>query len=475
MEKFINSYMKNFQELLLETNNFLSEKTKKENTINSIVNVLELTEQYLGRKLSTSEIKEYTNVLLEEEDKKPESKQQFKKGKYTIEISTSDGKLIKTATSQQGILNVIHGERQYRVLDGNNRDITAKLKAFIKEKQKQQELKKKYAKRKKSKVATNESVETSNISLNEVAAITPLLKMAGKKFGEYAFKASVDLLDNMASGIGKAARGGGGSSSAPAISAVRGGGRGGFAAATDELPRFVEPERGVNALGSVLDSGPTPPPTAAAKTLDTPVASSIKPTQTKSAWASQADSGPTTVRYREPVPSSMDTTIPTDVISTPKISVKITPTNNFLKTALVLAPVAASTMMDTSTSLDSGTITDTGIDTATKTATKTATNTATNSATNSATNTATNSATNSATNTATSTATDVNVTPPTNPPPPTSTRRGDDDPGDEEDEEGFFRRGSYEPTQIVAKSSSEDPKELSKTRRTGFYGVPTNY
>jgi len=468
MEKFINSYMKNFQELLLETNNFLSEKTKKENIINDIVVVLELTEQYLGRKLSTSEIKEYTNVLLEEEDKKPESKQQFKKGKYTIEISTSDGKLIKTATSQQGILNVIHGERQYRVLDGNNRDITAKLKAFIKEKQKQQELKKKYAKRKKSKAATNESVETSNISLNEVAGITPLLTAAAKRFGAPAFRASVKFLDDVASDVVM-----------PALKRSGGSARSGGRSTIDELPRFVEPERGVNALGSVLDSGPIPPPTAAAQTLDTPVASSIKPTQTKSAWASKADSGPTTVRYREPVPSSMDTTIPTDVISTPKISVKITPTNNFLKTALVLAPVAASTMMDTSTSLDSGTITDTGIDpaidTATKTATKTATNTATNSATNSATNTATNSATNSATNTATSTATDVNVTPPTNPPPPTSTRRGDDDPGDEEDEEGFFRRGSDNPTQIVAKSSSEDPKEIIKTRRTGLYGVPTNY
>jgi hypothetical protein len=469
MEKFINSYMKNFQELLLETNNFLSEKTKKENIINDIVVVLELTEQYLGRKLSTSEIKEYTNVLLEEEDKKPESKQQFKKGKYTIEITTSDGKLVKSATSQQGILNVIHGERQYRVLDGNNRDITAKLKAFIKEKQKQQELKKKYAKRKKAKAATNESVESSNISLNEIAGITPILKMAAKKIGAPAFKASMDFLGDVASDIAmpaiNAVRGGGRSSSAPAISAVRGG----VAAAKDELPGFAEPERGVRAIGSVLDSGPTPPPTAAAQTLDTPTASSIKPTQTKSAWASQADSGPTTVRYREPVPSSMDTTIPTDVISTPKISVKITPRNNFLKTALVLAPIAASTMMDTSTSLDSGTITDTAIDTATKTATKTATN----SAPDSTTNPATDSATNSATNTATSTATDVNITPPTNP-PPTSTRRGDDS-GDEEEEEFFTRRGSYEPKQIVGISSTEDPKELSKTRRTGLYGVPTNY
>jgi hypothetical protein len=54
-------------------------------------------------------------------------------------------------------------------------------------------LKKKYAKRKKAKAATNESVETSNISLNEIAGITPVLTAAAKRFGAPAFRRVVDL------------------------------------------------------------------------------------------------------------------------------------------------------------------------------------------------------------------------------------------------------------------------------------------
>ena len=257
--------MKNFQELLIETNNFLSEKTKKENIITDIVNTLELTEKYLGRKLNTSEIRDYTNVLLEEVDeKKTESKQQFAKGKYTIEISTSDGKLIKTATSQQGILNVIHGERQYRVLDGNNRDITAKLKAFIKEKQKQQEIKKKYAKRKKRRTTTNESVDSQNITLNEGlgALVAPFLKPLGKA----AFKSSLSFLDDVATDL--------------AIPAIRGGVRGGGRSAmgrrasnvASDVIDFIEPKRVVRVPDDVLDSGPTPPATPAAQTLEPPTA-----------------------------------------------------------------------------------------------------------------------------------------------------------------------------------------------------------
>jgi len=152
--------MKSFQELLKLTNKVFLEEQNKNNTIDKIVSTLELAESYLGRKLNKQEVSQFTDVILEAEEviaKKKDDGVLFKKGKYTIEIMTSDGKLVKSATSQQGILNVIHGERQYRVLDANNRDITAKLKAFIKEKQKQQQLKKKYAKRKKRQ-QTNEDV-----------------------------------------------------------------------------------------------------------------------------------------------------------------------------------------------------------------------------------------------------------------------------------------------------------------------------
>ncbi|MFN9956512.1 MAG: hypothetical protein ACK55I_25720, partial [bacterium] len=106
-----------------------------------------------------------------------------------------------SATSQQGILNVIHGERQYRVLDANNRDITAKLKAFIKEKQKQQQLKKKYAKRKKRQ-QTNEDVNLfkKKINLHEAGGaaakkiiepivdpiVTKVLKLVGIEAAEGA-------------------------------------------------------------------------------------------------------------------------------------------------------------------------------------------------------------------------------------------------------------------------------------------------
>ena len=145
--------MKSLHDIITSTTKVITEEENKNNKIDQIVETLQLAESYLGRKLNKNEVSEFTDIILEADEiiakKKKDSDILFKKGKYTIEITTSDGKLIKSATSQQGILNVIHGERQYRVLDANNRDITAKLKAFIKQKQKQEELKKKYAKKKK--------------------------------------------------------------------------------------------------------------------------------------------------------------------------------------------------------------------------------------------------------------------------------------------------------------------------------------
>jgi hypothetical protein len=183
----INNSMKSFQDIISLTNKVISEEQNKNNTIDEIVSTLELAESYLGRKLNKQEVSQFTDVILEAEEviaKKKDDGVLFKKGKYTIEIMTSDGKLVKSATSQQGILNVIHGERQYRVLDANNRDITAKLKSFIKEKQKQQELKKKYAKKKKRK-PTNEEVS----HLNEYAGAGTLLKKIGSEFIEGGLEA----------------------------------------------------------------------------------------------------------------------------------------------------------------------------------------------------------------------------------------------------------------------------------------------
>lgn len=159
MERLINRYMKTFQELILSAEKTLEENLNKTNTVDKIVLALELTEVYLGRKLNKGEITNFTDIILEADEiiaKKKDDGTIFKKGKYTIEIMTSEGKLIRTATSQKGILDVIHGERSYRVLDGNNRDITAKLKTFIKQKQKQEQLKKKYAKKKKLNKEENE-------------------------------------------------------------------------------------------------------------------------------------------------------------------------------------------------------------------------------------------------------------------------------------------------------------------------------
>ena len=193
MGKMINRYMKNFQEILSASRKALNEHNDKNIQIDKIVLALELTESYLGRKLNRGEITSFTDIILEADEiisKKKDDSTVFKKGKYTIEIMTSEGKLIRTATSQKGILDVIHGERNYRVLDGNNRDITAKLKTFIKQKQKQEQLKKKYAKKKKM---TNENFSR----LNEGGAGSVLADLLGK--------AADELIDPTGKAAGKAA------------------------------------------------------------------------------------------------------------------------------------------------------------------------------------------------------------------------------------------------------------------------------
>ena len=140
--------MKTFSELIKNTSFILSENTSVNTVADKISVILERTEEILQRKLTAEEFEEFTDLLINEEitSNKNNSKEKdaiFKKGKYTIEIVTSEGKLTRTASSQKGLLGVIHNVKNYRVLDQNNRDITAKLKLFIKEKQKQALLRKK--------------------------------------------------------------------------------------------------------------------------------------------------------------------------------------------------------------------------------------------------------------------------------------------------------------------------------------------
>jgi hypothetical protein len=141
--------MKNFQDILNLTEEQIDLENQKNSTIKNIVETLQLAESYLGRKMTKSEVHLFSDFLIEEEEKQQSAV--LKKDNYTVEVSTPDGKVKRKATSQKGILDVIHGERNFRILDSNNRDITAKVKSLIKQRQKEEELKKKYAKRRKMK------------------------------------------------------------------------------------------------------------------------------------------------------------------------------------------------------------------------------------------------------------------------------------------------------------------------------------
>lgn len=146
----INISMKNFQDILTLTEEQIDLENEKNSTIKTIVETLQLAESFLGRKFTKSEIHIFSDFLIEEEEKQQSTV--LKKDNYTVEVSTPDGKVKRKATSQKGILDVIHGERNFRILDSNNRDITAKVKSLIKQRQKEEELKKKYAKRRKMKM-----------------------------------------------------------------------------------------------------------------------------------------------------------------------------------------------------------------------------------------------------------------------------------------------------------------------------------
>lgn len=146
--------MKTFSEIIKNTSALLSENNSVNSVADQISLILERTEAILQRKLNDSEFEMFTDILISEEmaqqarkDDDKGSEPVFKKGKYTIEIVTSEGKVTRTASSQKGLLDVIHGQKNYRVLDQNNRDITSRLKSFIKERQKQALLRKKMVKK----------------------------------------------------------------------------------------------------------------------------------------------------------------------------------------------------------------------------------------------------------------------------------------------------------------------------------------
>ena len=146
--------MKTFSEIIKNTSALLSENNSVNSVADQISLILERTEAILQRKLNDSEFELFTDILISEEmaqqarkDDDKGSVPVFKTGKYTIEIVTSEGKVTRTASSQKGLLDVIHGQKNYRVLDQNNRDITSRLKSFIKERQKQALLRKKMVKK----------------------------------------------------------------------------------------------------------------------------------------------------------------------------------------------------------------------------------------------------------------------------------------------------------------------------------------
>jgi hypothetical protein len=70
--------------------------------------------------------------------KDKDKKEVIKRGKYRVEIRTATGTKIRTASSQKGLLDVIHGAKNFRVIDdGSNKDITNQIKKFIEARNKQ--------------------------------------------------------------------------------------------------------------------------------------------------------------------------------------------------------------------------------------------------------------------------------------------------------------------------------------------------
>lgn len=182
----INKSMKKYQDILNEASQAALNEINSKKHISKIVDILESSEKYLGRPLSESEVYSFTEILLEDEaptarkdEKDKKEGPVFKKGSYKIEIITPQGKVIRTATSQKGLLDVIHSAKTFRVLDSNNRDITSKVKTFVKEREKQVELRKKL--KKKSKLNENWKKKLVTAGLSALLTFAPAAERAAAR------------------------------------------------------------------------------------------------------------------------------------------------------------------------------------------------------------------------------------------------------------------------------------------------------
>jgi len=179
----INKSMKKYQDILDEASQAALNSLSHRQQVSSIADILEASEKYLGRPLSESEIYSFTEILIEKEEPaynsrkhkdKSGTEQIFKKDNYRIEIITPQGKVIRSASSQKGLLDVIHRAKSFRVLDSNNRDITNKVKNFVKERQKQAQLRKNL----KKKGRVNEEILTERIGAKQLAQLFLATKLA---------------------------------------------------------------------------------------------------------------------------------------------------------------------------------------------------------------------------------------------------------------------------------------------------------
>ena len=186
MGKMINMSMKKYQDILTESSQAALNEINSKKQISKIADILEASEKYLGRPLSESEIYSFTEILIEDEapvarknEKDKKEGPVFKKGSYKIEIITPQGKVVRTATSQKGLLDVIHSAKTFRVLDSNNRDITSKVKSFVKEREKQVELRKKL--KKKSKLNEDWKKKLITAGLSALLAFAPAAEKAAAR------------------------------------------------------------------------------------------------------------------------------------------------------------------------------------------------------------------------------------------------------------------------------------------------------
>jgi len=133
VERIINKGMKSYKDLLIETSLKAHEHSNLKEEVSEVVEFFDIVEGYLGRSLNSQEIDQFTDIIYEDVDLKKKKSPLFKKDRYTIVIITPQGKKIRRATSQKGILDVVHGKKNFKILDSNKRDITTKFKQFLKQ------------------------------------------------------------------------------------------------------------------------------------------------------------------------------------------------------------------------------------------------------------------------------------------------------------------------------------------------------